>query len=55
MVIELIIADDLSLSPTVVNIAVLGSGGPKHMSPSLAKLPREHAVEESRPGEVIGH
>lgn len=41
MVIEFITADDLSTGPTVENIAVLGSGGPKHVLLSLAKSSSE--------------
>ena len=41
MVIELVTADDLSIGPIVENIAVLGSGGPKHVLLSLPKSSRE--------------
>ena len=43
MVIELVTADDLSIGPIVENIAVLGSGGPKHvlLVSSLTKSSRE--------------
>lgn len=51
MVIEFLIADDLSvLGPTVVNSAVLGSGGPKHVLPSvsLPKSPKEQLRKEGQ-------